>query len=237
MKSFPEGDGVFETIKTIDGVPQFLARHLDRALKSSRSLGLPIFSGEEVVDLIRKEIERSDVVGIGRLRVTFPSDGTVFAIHEAFTPWSEPAKLTIFDNPVDENASMAGHKALPYKENLDLLNQARAGGFDDGIRLNMAGYICEGAVANVMMKVEGRWITPTLSSGCLPGITRAVAIEWFGISEEDLLGSEISTIESMFLLSSLKNLQPVEFLNGRKLDMSEELLQVARAQTAQDLVD
>jgi branched-chain amino acid aminotransferase len=145
--------------------------------------------------------------------------------------------LTIFDNPVDENASMAGHKALPYKENLDLLNQARAGGFDDGIRLNMAGYICESAVANVMMKVEGRWITPTLSSGCLPGITRAVAIEWFGISEEDLLGSEISTIESMFLLSSLKNLQPVEFLNGRKLDMSEELLQVARAQTAQDLVD
>ncbi len=237
MKTFPDGDGVFETIKTIDGVPQFLARHLERALISSRALALPIFSAEEVVELIRDEIERSEVDGFGRLRVTFPIDGKVFAVHESFTPWSEPAKLTVFDNPLDENSSKAGHKVLPYVENLGLLDQARSAGFDDGIRLNKSGLICESAVANVVMKVDGKWITPTLTSGCLPGITRAVAIDWFGISEEDLLGSDLSRVQSMFLLSSLKNLQPVEFLDGRKLDMSEELLQVAQARTAQDLVD
>lgn len=237
MNVFPEGDGVFETIKTVDGVPQFLARHLERAIKSSRTLGLPIFSPEEVVELIRAEIERTGIFPFGRLRVTFPTDGRVFAIHEPSTPWSVPAKLMIFHDPIDEDSALAGHKALPYKENLDLLAQARSAGFDDGIRLNSASLICESAVANVVMKVDGKWITPTLSSGCLPGITRAIAIEWFGINEKDLPRSALSAVQSMFLLSSLKNLQPVEFLDGRKLDMSDELLQVARAQTVQDLVD
>lgn len=35
------GDGIFETVKTVDGRPFALTRHLDRLTRSARGLGLP----------------------------------------------------------------------------------------------------------------------------------------------------------------------------------------------------
>ena len=35
------GDGVFETVKVVDGVPFALTRHLQRLTASARGLGLP----------------------------------------------------------------------------------------------------------------------------------------------------------------------------------------------------
>ncbi|MGG7612573.1 aminotransferase class IV, partial [Streptomyces sp. ZG43] len=35
------GDGVFETVKTVDGRAFALTRHLDRLARSARGLGLP----------------------------------------------------------------------------------------------------------------------------------------------------------------------------------------------------
>jgi len=237
MKIFPEGDGIFETIKTIDGVPQFLNRHVIRAEKSARALAIVFPSREDIARIIQEVIATSPVSGTGRLRVTFPVSGEVFAIHEPFIPWSSPARVTLLDSVIDEKSPLAGHKVLPYSENLRLLESVRSMGFDDGIRLNSSGYVCESTIGNVIMKMDDRWITPTLASGALPGITRAVVIEWLDVYEEDLLGSDLSDVESIFLLSSLKNLQPVEFLDDRKLEINVDLLQVVRARTSQDLVD
>jgi branched-chain amino acid aminotransferase len=35
------GDGIFETVKALDGTPFALGRHLDRLERSARGLGLP----------------------------------------------------------------------------------------------------------------------------------------------------------------------------------------------------
>ncbi len=237
MKVFPEGDGIFETIKTIDGVPQFLDRHLSRAEQSARTLAITMTSREDVEQIIREAIESSPVSGTGRLRVTFPLNGEISAIHEGFTPWSVPARVTLLDAVINEKSQFIGHKVLPYVENLRLLEAVRSMGFDDGIRLNSGGYVCESTIANVIMKIDDRWVTPTLSSGALPGVIRAVAIQWLDVYEEDLLGTDLVDVEAIFLLSSLKNLQPVEFLDDRKLEINEDLLQKVRARTSQDLVD
>ncbi len=64
------GDGVFETLKTVDGRAFALTRHLDRLARSARGLGLP----EPDLDEVRRAcaaVLAAEPVPLGRLRITY----------------------------------------------------------------------------------------------------------------------------------------------------------------------
>ena len=48
---------------------------------------------------------------------------------------------------------------------------------DDVLLVNDRGEMTESTIANVAVHVDGRWVTPPLDAGLLPGIGRAVALE------------------------------------------------------------
>ena len=54
---------------------------------------------------------------------------------------------------------------------------------DEALLLSTAGDLCCGAVANLLVRGKGRWLTPPLSSGCLPGVMRGRALR-LGVAEE-----------------------------------------------------
>lgn len=64
------GDGVFETVKTVDGRPFALTRHLDRLARSARGLGLPAPDLDEVRGACA-EVIYANPMPRGRLRITF----------------------------------------------------------------------------------------------------------------------------------------------------------------------
>lgn len=215
---FPEGDGIFETLKTVHGKVFALGRHIARAERSARILGIP-FPTEYDIRISVEELFESgkEIPEVGRLRMTFTHLGEFELLHENLHPWSSPSRLTLLKRPVNENSPRAGHKTLPFSENVACLALARSEGFDDGIRLNQKNEICESSVANLILRLDGEWVTPDLASGCLPGITRELSLEWLGIRERTISASEIENIEGIFLLSSLKELQPVAILGDREL--------------------
>ncbi len=221
---FPEGNGIFETLKTTHGKPFALSRHIARAARSARKIGIPFPTEYEirtsVTDLLQSNV---DLPEMGRLRMTFRDSGEFDLLHENLHMWTRPARLTVLDLPVDEKSPMSGVKALPFTENVRALEFARARGFDDGIRLNMKGEICESAVANLLLRIDKKWVTPNIASGCLPGITRELALEWCSIGEKALVGDALDQVEMIFLLSSLKELQPVASLGARDLEIDMEL--------------
>jgi para-aminobenzoate synthetase/4-amino-4-deoxychorismate lyase len=45
-------------------------------------------------------------------------------------------------------------------------------GYFDLLYLNSRGEITEGAITNIILEIDGKWYTPPLSSGILPGIWR-----------------------------------------------------------------
>src|SRR5690606_40198737 len=53
------GDGIFETVKAVDGRPFALTRHLDRLTRSARGLGLPDPDLDEVRRACAAEIGRA----------------------------------------------------------------------------------------------------------------------------------------------------------------------------------
>lgn len=212
---FPKGSGIFETIKTVQGAPIALGRHMRRALESAIELGISIPSEE----IIRTEIVRTihaNPHDVGRLRICF-GQGLLHITHDPYTEQTEPARLNFYSQTVIG----AIHKLFPYDYRFALIEAARDEGFHDSILFNDRNEITETAVANLIFYIDGQWVTPPITSGILPGVIRAIAIEECNVRVRPIHISEIPEIESGFMLSSLRIAQPISHIGDMKLEIGE----------------
>ena len=201
------GSGVFETIKTVDNLPWALSRHMRRAVTSAKQLGFSI-AGEEQVRAGVAMLCASESYAHGLLRLSFGSDGAWSAVHLPYTPWQEAARVSLYRDRVSIQGQPV--KSYPYTHRLEILNSIQAQGFDEAIIVNDSGKVCEGSVTNLLLKLDGQWVTPPISDGVLAGVMRALVI------------TDLFKVESAFLLSSLRLAQPIRSIDGRLLQQSPE---------------
>ncbi|MES2922041.1 MAG: aminotransferase class IV [Verrucomicrobiota bacterium] len=217
------GLGLFETLLALDGTPVFADRHLARLQQACGRLGwtlpAPDFFGTVAELLVRNgltagrsRIRLSVTAGSGPIQDLTPGSDRLVWMTAA--PAAEaPAELTacLSPWPRNERSPLAGMKCASYAENLIALDHARRQGSEETIFVNTTGHLCEAATANLFLVSQGRLLTPSLASGCLPGITREVVIELakeLGIpcEERDLLPGELECAEEVFLTSSIRGL-------------------------------
>ncbi|MBO9520840.1 MAG: aminotransferase class IV [Nocardioidaceae bacterium] len=224
---FTVGDGVFETLKVTDGVPFALTRHLARLTEGARRLGLP----EPDLDAVRRGIGAvlDGASGPGRLRVTFTAGPGPFGSQRgehaptlvvALAPATpQPGSAVVVRVPWvrNERSAVAGVKTVSFAENVVALARAREVGAGEALLANTAGNVCEGTGSNVGYVVDGQARTPSLASGCLPGVTRALLLEWADVVEVDEPMEVLEEASEVFLLSSTRDVQPVRRLDGRDL--------------------
>jgi branched-chain amino acid aminotransferase len=113
-------------------------------------------------------------------------------------------------------------KRYPYDQNLQLLKEAQNAGFDDFLQINSQGYVSETSIANLVVQMNGSWVTPPLSEGVLPGVMRALLIEKNGVLVRRIHADELPLITNGFVVSSLKIAQPIAEIEGRSLQISKE---------------
>lgn len=214
-----EGAGIFETIKTVDAKPWALSRHMRRAVNASvkKNIRLP---GEELVRDAIALLLASEPHPTGMLRLSFDVTGDWAAAHLAYAETTFPAKLGSFADATGTEGMPV--KSYPYNHRLAILEHARANGFDEALVINSDAKICEGSVTNVLLRIAGRWCTPPLSDGVLPGVMRALVVENCDVIVRSIAAAEINEIESAFLLSSLRIAQSVASINGRELSQSPQ---------------
>ena len=216
---WPSGAGIFETIKTVDGKPWALARHMRRALNSARRNDQP-FPTE---DLIRSAVAvtiLANPYSIGRLRLLFGIDGSLCVTHQEYLEITTPANLGI--RHLSEEVSTPVEKRYPYSRNLEILADAKRSGFDDYVLVNRDGFITESAIANLIFQLDGEWITPPLSDGVLPGVMRALLVEKNGVIVRPIRAIQLNQVESGFVVSSLKIAQPIARIGVLTLAISPE---------------
>ena len=213
------GAGIFETIKTVNGKPWALSRHMRRALNSSAKEKIVLPNEELVREAITTLLETENQT-TGLLRVSFDATGNWAAAHLPYVEITEPAKVCL--HPKVFVTDGVPVKSYPYNHRLEILAQARLNGFDEALVTNSEGLMCEGSVCNVLFKIAGIWCTPPLSDGVLPGVMRALVIENFDVTVRSIAVEEIADIESGFLLSSLRIAQPIGAIDARELSQSHE---------------
>ncbi|MGW1406913.1 aminotransferase class IV [Streptomyces sp. NPDC002403] len=222
------GDGIFETVKTVGGRPFALTRHLDRLTRSARGLGLPDPDPDEVRRACAEVID-ANPMALGRLRITYTgglsplgSDrgangpSLVVALGEAARRPDTTAVITV-PWTRNERSALAGLKTTSYAENVVALARAQEHGASEALFANTAGQLCEGTGSNVFVVLDGQLHTPPVASGCLAGITRALAVEWAGAQETELPFDILERAEEIFLTSTLRDVQAVHRVDGREL--------------------
>lgn len=222
------GDGVFEAIKVVDGLPFALDRHLERLHRSAHGLGLP--EADDAV--VRRGIEAvlaGEPLALGRLRITLTGGPapmgsgrgdaapTLIVTADAMQPWPESTAVATVPWPRNERGALAGLKTTSYAENVVALAAAKEKGATEAVFANLAGHLCEGTGSNVFYVVDGELRTPTLASGCLAGVTRALILEWYGGREVDEPIEAVAGASEIFLASTTRDAQPVHRWDDRDL--------------------
>ncbi|MFF3644820.1 aminotransferase class IV [Streptomyces sp. NPDC002564] len=222
------GDGIFETVKTVEGRPFALTRHLARLARSAHGLGLP----EPDLDEVRRAcaaVLDANPLPLGRLRITFTGglsplgsdrgdDGPtlVVALGEAGRRPDTTAVITV-PWTRNERGALTGLKTTSYAENVVALARAHEQGASEALFANTVGQLCEGTGSNVFVVLGGEVHTPPVASGCLAGITRELAAEWTGAHETDLPLDVLARADEVFLTSTLRDVQAVHRVDGREL--------------------
>lgn len=229
---FTVGDGVFETMKVVDGVPFALTRHLARLQRSAAGLGLQQPDLAEVRSAVTEVIAANG--GLpgrdGRLRITFtsgpgplgsdrgPGPVTLSVVASKGTPWPPAAGVAVAPWPRNERSPLAGLKTTSYAENAVALDWAKQRGFGEAVLGNLSGLLCEGTGSNVFVVVAGRLLTPALSTGCLAGITRELVVQWCDADEAELPLDVLATADEVFITSSTRDVHPVDRVGARRIE-------------------
>jgi branched-chain amino acid aminotransferase len=242
------GLGVFETMQAYDGKVFAYARHHERLLNGLLRLEFSpqsLAAIEVIEDAMRQVLVANHLdLGLARVRVSLsggvnPLSGGQALGHLTVTaaPVSSPcseAKLVTVPYPYNERSALAGIKSSSYADHLMAWRHALSMGADEAVRYNTVGKLCEGAMSNIFIVSGGKVLTPSLESGCLPGITRAIVIELCkqeGIDamECDLTEDDLNQADEIFITSSVREVQSAELIGNNRSATKPITQQLARA--------
>jgi branched-chain amino acid aminotransferase len=225
---FLVGDGVFETLKTVDGQPFALTRHLRRLERSAAGLHL-VLPPEPVVRGAVADVLAVSAAPTGRLRITVTSGAgplgsargedppTLVVTHATTTRWPPSTRLVTVSWARNERGATAGLKTTSYADNVVALRAAREQGADEAVFTDTRGRICEGTGTNIFYVLNGHLTTPSLATGCLAGITRELVIEVADVMVADAPVGMLTDVDEAFVTSSTREVQPVSHIDGRQL--------------------
>lgn len=237
------GDGVFETLKVIEGEPLALTRHLSRLQRSCDVLGL----GAPDLSTIRGAVHEvvvsePDASRLGRLRITVTAGdgplasergsagGTVVVALSSMQPWPATTSAVVVPWVRNERSAVVGAKCTSYAENVTALAWAHERGFSEGLFVNTVGHLCEGTGTNVFVVSGDVVLTPGLDSGCLAGITRELLVEWGLAVEQHLLMTDLDSADEVFITSSTRDVHPVVKVGDRVWDTAGPVTKHVAAQ-------
>ena len=206
--SLLRGDGVFETVLTIDQSAVAWDRHYARMQKAANKILISIPAKIDI-DLAIASI-LIDEIGRNRLRVVCLGDGGWFLTLQPVAEVAESTSITRFPYIRDSRSATSGVKSLSYSESIIALRHAENLGFADSIFLNERDEIVETGLANILIFNKDGWRTPAVSSGCLPGITRELLMSWFGVKEMVVSFEDLLSAKAVYLTSSIRLIQRVD---------------------------
>ena len=238
------GSGIFEGVRAYEtkkGAAVFrLSDHIRRLFRSAKVYQIEIpFTQEELCQAVKDTVRENGLNscyirplvyrGYGEMGLNpLPAPVNVTV---ACWPWGTylgeealeagvRAKISSWKRS-DHNILPPGAKATGQYINSGLAKvEALKGGYDEGIMLNMAGYVTDGPGENIFIAKDGVLYTPPFSAGCLDGITRDSIIviakdQGYQIVERNLSRFDLYTAEEAFYTGTAAEVVPIREIDDR----------------------
>ncbi len=251
-RGFLYGDGLFETIKAQGDHIFFLKKHLARIQTAAQLLKIPFPIDLPFPKIIKELIKKSDIKGEGAIKICLSrgKQGNKLSFYEPATPtlvimarpyvrknpaeWEKGLTLSIEREIVQNTTSCLSRlKSLNYLLYLLIQTRAQEKGYGEGLLINAKQEICECTTANIFFYRNGRWETPAVSCGILPGILRDSLIECLkadgqSIYEVEQPYSILKECEEIFITNSLAEIMPVGQVDQDQYNCREKTREVLK---------
>ena len=220
------GSGVFEGVRayhTKRGAAVFrLQDHIRRLFRSAHVYQMEIpFSQDELCQAVKDTVRENELEscyirplvyrGYGEMGLNLGEESLETGVRAKVSSWKRS----------DHNILPPGAKATGQYINSGLAKvEALKAGYDEGIMLNMAGYVTDGPGENIFIVKDGVLYTPPFSAGCLDGITRdsiiAIAKEaGYTVIERNLSRFDLYTSDEAFYTGTAAEVVPIREIDDR----------------------
>jgi 4-amino-4-deoxychorismate lyase len=215
------GIGLFETIKIENKSPRYIDKHLERLYNSIDKLNINFtVEKNEMYKLITLYIQDQNLLD-SAIRVTVCDEGYNFSTRDI--PYKKKHyeigfKVTI--SPIKRGFSeIYKHKTTNYFENIYSKNYALQKGFDEGLFIDLNGYVLECSMSNIFFIKENILYTPKKESSILNGIMRTRVIDICKTLdiiciEDDINIDDLDKFDFCFITNSLMELMKVKCIDN-----------------------
>jgi branched-chain amino acid aminotransferase len=233
-RAFLFGDGVFETVKIIDGKILFLEDHYFRLMAAMRIVRMEIpmdFTMEFFEAEILKLSEAENCLESARARITvFRNAGGFYLPKDRNVSWLITVSALENKTYGFENATYEVDLFKDFHITAQLLSTIKTtnrlvnitgsifadeNGLDNCLLLNDSKNVIEALQGNLFMLAGNQLVTPPLTDGCLNGIMRkqllklAKEIDGIEVSETTISPFDLQKADELFITNVIKGIQPV----------------------------
>ena len=229
------GLGVFETLIAYRGVMPSFNLHMDRFQSAAAIVKLNLPPQEIMMEAVMQTLAVNDLTENKRVRVriTLGAGEHLVAAKKvsravenyliiSAVPQNAPAphaELAVVPMRCNEHGALAGVKTTSYAENILAYRHAAKQGGDEAVMLNTSGHLCECSMSNLFLVKDSEVLTPSLSSGCLPGVTRSTVLELcrgnqIPVKQLDLSEGDLFSADEIFITSSAREVQPARMVGS-----------------------
>ncbi|MGY6561755.1 MAG: aminotransferase class IV [Luteibaculaceae bacterium] len=229
-RGFLYGDGLFETIRLINGKPLFVSDHFKRLQKGAEALRITLhkeLTAENLEKMLLQLAERNLILKGGRARLSIYRDFGGF-----YAPSESSSSFVLQVKPLDKNFFELNHEGLSvdlYQEMPKIKNKlsglktlnglhyihaalfCREKNFDNCFLINEKSQILEAYNGNMFVVANGALYTPGLEMGVLAGVMRMhiinVAIKnGLKVYECGLMPQNLLASDEIFLTNAIQGI-------------------------------
>jgi para-aminobenzoate synthetase/4-amino-4-deoxychorismate lyase len=196
----------FSLLETILWTPQdgysllnyHLTRLADSAAYFSRTVDICLI--REKLDVLARELPPQP----HKIRLIVPRENEPILEAHMLLPPTQPYRIRVAKRPINSRDPFLYHKTTHRR----VYDQALADhpGYDDVLLWNEKKEVTESCIANVVVEMDGRLLTPPVHSGLLPGTYRSLLLSEDKIIEESIKVQDLCRLSRIFLVNSLRGM-------------------------------
>lgn len=222
-RGFSYGDGIFRTLKIVNGLPQHWPQHYQKLVADCAVIGIVCPSAELLMsDFLqlfavdaRLNEAATDKVAVAKIIITRGESKRGYAPPAITTPmrvilksamrqyaevnYIEGVRLYVCETRLAAQPKLAGIKHLNRLENVMARMEWQDESHFDGLMLDQQGNVIECTMSNIFARFNDTLITPDLSQCGVAGITRQAII---GLSDPLNLKIEITQLSLQHLIEA-----------------------------------
>lgn len=202
----------FSLLETILWTPPsgyaLLDEHLGRLENSSAYFSRPIDIAvvRERLDALARRLEPRE----HRVRLLVSPEGRLDVEAHALTPLPNPYRVRLASHPIDASETFLYHKTTRRR----VYDEAKreTPDCDDVLLWNEKGDVTESSIANVVVSLDGRLMTPPVASGLLAGTYRSRLIAEGRVVEERVAANDLARCSGVWLMNSVRGMWKVDLI-------------------------